>query len=314
MGYGNGTGASFGIASESTFNTYVAPDHFSEFNTESLNFRPNRLQGMGLRAGGVFGRKQRRVTATSDAGGDVTLDLTSTMAGLLLAHCTGTFPTKAAGAFVFTPGDLAGHSFTCQVGVPLLSGTVDPKTLTGCKVTDWELAVPNAGFVTLKATIDAAGFTRSTALATPSYTAATAPFHFAQATLKIGGSTVAYVQDVTLSFANALKTDRQNVGGAGVKAEQVHNGFRALTGTMNAEFVSTTAYAAFLADTDSSLQLTLTSGSDSLDVLIPCIRFDGDAPQVGGPEVVMQSLPFTALDNGTNAVYTITYTTTDAAL
>ena len=314
MAYGNGTGASFGIATETTYGTYVAPDHFTEFNTESLKFRPVRAQGMGLRAGGVFPRKQRRVTPLSDAGGDVTFDLTDKSAGLILAHMWGSFPTKVGGAFTFTPGTVDGHYFTSQVGVPLLSGTVDPKTLTGCKITDWELSVGQGAIVVGKITIDAQAFSRSTGLATPSYVSTLVPFHFAQAVLKLGGSTVANVTDWTLSGSNTLKVDRNNIGSAGLKAEPVHNGHKTITGSMNAEFTNTTAYAAFLADSDVSMQITLTSGAQVIDITIPCVRYDDGTPEVGGPEVVMQSLPFTVLDDGTNPVFSAVYTTAETSL
>ena len=314
MAYGAGVGASLGIASESTYGTYVAPDHFTEFNSESLTFRPNRVQGLGLRGGGAFARKQRRVTTHSDAGGDITFDLTDKGAGLWLRHMFGSNPSKVGGAFTFTPGTLDGSSFTAQVGVPLLSGTVDPKTLSGCKVTDWELSVSNGGIVTAKVTVDAQNFTRSTSLATPSYVATLVPFYFAQAVLKLGGSTVANVTDWTLSGSNTLKTDRNNIGSAGLKAEPIHNGFRTVSGSMNAEFTNTTAYAAFLADTDMSMQITLTSGAQVIDITIPVVRYDDGVPQVGGPEIVMESLPFTVLEDGTNPAFTVVYTTAETSL
>lgn len=315
MAYGAGIGASLGIATESVaVGTYAAPDHFTEFNSESLNYVKNVAVGMGLRAGGVLPRTARRVVTTTGGAGDVTFDLPTNGLGIWLAHALGSFPSKAAGAFTFTLGDLAGKSFTTQVGMPRFDGTVDPKTLTGCKITDWEIAVPNAGIATFKATIDSSGFTRSTALATPSYSAATSVYHFAQATLSIGGSTVANVSDVTISGSNTLKTDRYTIGNSGAKREQIANGFRTLSGSLNAEFVDTTAYAAILADTSSSLALTLTSGSQSLSITLPSIKFDGDVPQVGGPEAIVYPLNFQAYDNGTDQPITVVYTTSDSAL
>lgn len=314
MAYGAGIGASLGIATESTFNTYVAPTRFTEFNSESLAYQKNVVVGQGLRAGGVLPRAQRRVVTTTGGSGDITFDLPTRGLGLWLAHATGSFPSKVGGSFTFTLGDLSSESFTTQVGVPKFDGTVDPKTLTGCKITEWEIAVPNAGIVTMRASIDAAGFTRSTALATPSYSATGSVFHFAQATLTIGGSAVAYISDFTLTGNNTLKTDRYTIGGAGTKLEQIHNGFRELTGTMTAEFIDTTAYAAVLSDASVATVLTLTSGSEVLSITLPAIKFDGEVPQVGGPEEVTQTLNFTAFDNGTDQPITIVYTTADSTL
>ena len=314
MAYGAGIGASLGIASEDTFNTYKAPDHFTEFTSEGLNYTKNAMASQGLRAGGVLPRVQRRVVTTFAGGGPVSFDLQSRGLGLWLAHAMGSFPSKVGGSFTFTLGDSNTHSFTTQVGVPQFSGTVTPKTLTGCKITDWTLAVPNAGIATMQATIDAAGFTTAQSLATPSYSTNGTVFQFAGAAIKLGGSTVAYITDYSLTVANTLKTDRYTIGGAGAKREQIVNGFRSITGTVNAEFIDTTGFAAILADTTVSLQLTLTAGSEVLDITVPAVKFEGDAPQVGGPEAVMQTLNFTGFDDGTNAPLTVVYTTADTTL
>ena len=44
------------------------------------------------------------------------------------------------------------------------------------------------------------------------------------------------------------------------------------------------------------------------------MKFDGEAPQVAGPEVIDVNFSFEAYDNGTDAPLTIVYTTADAAL
>lgn len=302
MAYGAGIGASLGISTEDTYNTYKAPSEFTEFNSESMNYVKNAVASQGLRAGGVLPRVQRRVVTTFGASGQVTFDMSTSGIGTWLGHATG----SVAGAGTYVLADPYGHSFTMQVGVPLFSGTVDPKTLTGCKITDWTLSVPNAGIATFQASIDAAGFTRGTALATPSYSSSASLFNFAGASISIGGSTVAYVTDFNLTVANTLKTDRYTLGNAGAKREQIVNGFRSVSGTLNAEFIDTTAYAAILADTTSSIALTLTAGSTTMTVSLPSIKFEGDAPQVGGPEAIMQTLNFTAFDNGSAAPLTIT--------
>ena len=314
MAIGSGIGSQLGIATETTFNTPVTVTRFYEFTNESLNYNKNTAVGLGLRAGGQLPRSQRRVVTTSDVTGDINLDLPTSGLGLLLAHAMGSFPTKAAGSFTFTLGDVAGKSFTSQVGVPQYGGTVTPKTLGGCKISSWELAVSNAGIATGRFSVDGASFTTATALATASYSSTTNLFHFAQSAITVDGSAVANIKDFTLTVDNVIKTDRFNIGSAGIKSAQVSNGFRKITGTVTAEFTDTVLLAKFLADTSAALSLSFTSGSDALSITVSSVKFDGEAPQVAGPEVIDVNFSFEAYDNGTDAPLTIVYTTADAAL
>lgn len=314
MAIGSGIGAQLGIATETTFNTPVTVTRFYEFTNESLNYNKNTAVGLGLRAGGQLPRSQRRVVTTSDASGDINLDLPTSGLGLLLAHATGTFPTKAAGSFTFTLGDVGLKSFTSQVGVPQYGGTVTPKTIGGCKISSWELAVSNAGIATGRFSVDGASFTTATALATASYSSTTNLFHFAQSAITVDGTAVANIKDFTLTVDNVIKTDRFNLGAAGIKSAQVNNGFRKITGTVTAEFTDTTLLAKFLSDASAALALSFTSGSDALSITVSAVKFDGEAPQVAGPEVIDVNFSFEAYDNGTDAPLTIVYTTADAAL
>lgn len=325
MAIGAGIGGSFGIATETTFNTGVTVSRFYEFNSESVGYEKNMVQGEGLRAGGQLPRSQRNVVTTFSATGDVEIDLPTRGLGLLLSHCMGTAPTPtnpSAGVYnySFTLGDVYGRSFTTQVGAPQYGGTVTPKTATGCKIANFEIGVSNAAIGTLKATIDGAGFTTATALATPSYPLSGSVFHFAQAAITVDGSPVANIRDFTLSVDNNLKVDRYNLGSAGAKAEQGFNGFRAITGTVTAEFTDTTLYTKFLNNTTTGLALTFTGDTiastykDTLSITCPAVKFDGENPNVSGPGTIDVSFSFVVLDNGTDAPLTIVYQSADSAL
>jgi len=325
MAYGAGIGASFGIKTEATFNTGVSVDHFTEMNSESLKYNKNTVVGNGLRAGGKVQRSQRRVVTTSDASGDLEIDLPTRGLGLYLAHSMGTFPsptTVSSGvySYTYTLGDTSATSFTTQVGVPQYGGTVTPKTLTGCKVSSFELSVAAGEIAKGKFSIDAAGFTTSTSLATPSYPALGSVFHFAQGAITIDGSSVANIKDFSVSVDNVLKNDRYNLGAAGIKSQQVINGFRAITGSLTAEFTDTTLLAKFLADTSAALVLTFTGSTLSstykatLKITIHAAKSAADTPNVDGPGVVDVGFTFTAYDNGTDEPMTIFYQTADSAL
>ena len=329
MAIGSGIGASLGIAVESTFNTGVAPDHFYEFNSEGTKYNKNTVVGQGLRYGGLVPRIERRVVTTFGGEGDFEIDLPTRALGLLLSLATGTTPTPtqigSTGVYTasFTPDDIT-RSFTTQVGVPQYGGTVTPKTLTGCKMTSFELSVGAGDIAKGKFSFDSAGFTTATSLTAPVYpypaTGSNNLFHFAQGVITDNVSTTyANIKDFSLTVDNSLKTDRYNLGSAGAKQAQIVNGFRAISGKVTAEFTDTVLLDKFLADTTAGLKLTFTgatagSTTELLSITLPACKFDGDVPMVSGPGVIDVSFGFTVYDNGTDAPFTIVYRTLDSTL
>jgi len=325
MAIGSGIGSQLGIAAETTFNTPVTVSRFYEFTSENLNYNKKVAVGMGLRAGGQLPRSQRRVVTTTDATGDIVLDLPTRGLGLLLAQAMGTSPsavttTTGVYSYTFTLGDVYGRSFTAQVGVPQYGGTVTPKTIAGAKIQAFELAVAVGGIATGKFTVDAASLTTGVSLATASYSTISNLFNFAQGSITVAGSSVANIKDFTVTVANTLKGDRFNLGAAGLKAEQVINGFRKISGKLTAEFTDTTLLNAFLADTTTALVLTFTGATiangakETLSITIPAAKFNADTPNVQGPGVIDLAMTFDAYDDGTNQPLTIVYQTADSSL
>jgi hypothetical protein len=51
MGLASGLGSQFGLAKEVTYGTVVTPDHFYEFDSESLTRQPTYQDSVGLRSG-----------------------------------------------------------------------------------------------------------------------------------------------------------------------------------------------------------------------------------------------------------------------
>ena len=325
MAIGSGIGSQLGIAAETTFNTPVTVTRFYEFTSENLNYNKRVAVGMGLRAGGQLPRSQRRVVTTSDATGDIVLDLPTRGLGLLLAQAMGTSPspttvTTGVYSYTFTLGDVYTRSFTAQVGVPQYGGTVTPKTISGAKIQGFELGVAVGGIATGKFMVDAVSLTTGISLATASYSTISNLFNFSQGAITVAGSSVANIKDFTVTVANTLKGDRYNLGSSGLKAEQVINGFRKITGKMTAEFTDTTLLSAFLADTTTAIVLTFTGATialgqpEKLSITIPAAKFDADTPNVAGPGVIDLSMSFEAYDDGTNQPLTIVYQTADSAL
>src|ERR1700744_962086 len=261
-------------------------------------------------------------------------------------------PTQIATTGVYKqvhqPGSLQGHSFTVQKGVPAIDGTVEPFTYVGCKVESWTLTAEVNQIAQLALTLDArnelAGAGNSDplngsvpALATPGYTSGMQLFHFREGTIFTGGTptmtsgvvslsgetAAANVKKISVAHSAALDKERFFIGSSGFKAEQLENNFRKISGSFDVEWLSSEAmYNAFAADTTTSLQLTFTgpiigtSGTNTmlLDVIIPNIKLDGEAPAVGGPGVVAQSVPYAGLDDQTTTQIQLTYQSTDISL
>ena len=164
----------------------------------------------------------------------------------------------------------------------------------------------------MEGSASAACFTSATiGLATASFPSNNSVFHFAQGSITVDGSAVANIKDFTLTVDNMLKTDRYNLGSAGIKAEQVINGFRSITGSITAEFTDTTLLSKFLSDASASIALSFAGASSSaLSITLSAVKFDGEAPQVAGPETIDVNFTFEAYDNGTDAPLTIVYTPT----
>ena len=161
-------------------------------------------------------------------------------------------------------------------------------------------------------------------LTTPSYSSTMAPFSFTDvSTLTLAGSAVAAVKKISVKGMNPVKADRWYLGSAGVKAEQVTNGWRGVQGTMECEFTSLAAlYAAYAADTQLAFVFKATSPTIipttvipfSVRVDIPAIFLDGDTPNVTGPDILTMSVPFVGLYDGTNSPITVTQVTSDTTL
>lgn len=245
-----------------------------------------------------------------------------------------TTPTLVVGTAykqVHTPGSKAGQFITVQVGRPQVSGaTVQPFTYTGVKVTDWEFSCNDNQIAQLKITFDGRDEGTSTGLAAASYPTPNGLFAFNHATnFKIGGTastaagetTIAggaavtsLVNGVVITGSNPMKTDRYGLGNAGLKGEPIENAIPTITGTLSTEFFSRTElYDVFKTAGTTALQLDFSkydsAGNDAngaaaganpflLSFIFPAVKFKTGAVNVGGPDVVPQSIGFEAYDDG----------------
>lgn len=342
MAIQSGLGSSLLLGVETTPGTAVTLTRAIEYNSESLHLEKNGyIDSEGLRGSGLFPRSSRHAYTTKTANGSVECDVATKGMGLLLQQITGGTSTSAvvtgsAYQQVHQPGSLVSRSLTVQKLVPRMSdGTLVPFTYRGVKATGFEFNCEVGGILTLSVDLDGWDETTATAAGTPSYPS-TEVFHFAQGVLVLGGTpsttsglvsisggtTVASVKGATITGDIPLATERYFFGSAGVKAEQVENGWRSIGGSFDAEFTTAAAlYDTMSADTALAMKLTFTgttaiTGSTypTFEILIPAIRLTGGSPQIDGPDVIELSTDFTGYDNGVDAAYQLRYVTSDTSV
>lgn len=306
---------SVGLGVESVYGTAVARTRWFEFLDESFNFVKNVKQGVGLRVGSRVARSGRRVVASAEGSGDLTIEAVTKGLGLLwqLGLGSGTSTLVSAGLYqqVFTLGD-AMPSATIQKGIPRADGTVDAYTFTGCMVESLTIDCPNADNVKVKTSWNAKDMTTATAYTAPSYATGPSVFTFAHGAVYSGALTaptatalgsaatpVASIRSGSITIKHNLKTDRYNCGGGGRK-EKPFAGVREISGSMVAEYADTAFRDAIVNDTSMTLVKTFTAGADVLQIVIPDVRFDGDIVKAS-TDLAMQDIKWTGLDGLTAA-------------
>ena len=302
---------SIGLAVESTYGTGVTPTRWFEFVDESFNYSKNIKQGAGLRVGSRVARSSRRVIASAEGAGDLTVEAATRGLGLLfqLAVGVGTSTLVSAGLYqqVFTLADVP-PSATIQVGLPDVSGTVYAYTYTGCMVDTLTVECPNADIVRVKTSWNAKDLTTATAYAAPSYPAASGLFSFAHGAVYSGALTapttvalgsaptpVANIRSGSVELKHNLNTDRLNCGSGGRKEKPIP-GVRDISGSMTVEYAGTTFRDAILNDSSLTIVKTLTNGTDVLQIIIPDVRLDGDLPTSNGGDLITHDVKWVGLD------------------
>jgi hypothetical protein len=134
------------------------------------------------------------------------------------------------------------------------------------------------------------------------------PFDGFEASIKEGGSTIAYVSKCTFDISNDLDGDMYVIGGLGLR-RAIPEGKTIVTGRLTALFESITLYNKAVNFTESSIEVTLTrgdglgsAGNESLVIKIPEIMFEENDPIISGPKGIVTEMPFTAFyDNAAEA-------------
>ncbi|HUZ00503.1 MAG TPA: phage tail tube protein [Thermomicrobiaceae bacterium] len=315
VGFGTGLDSQFGMVDEVTWGTYLAPTRFLEFDSETIKAVPKQILSRGLgRARTQRGAQAR--TFITGAAGDTVHDVMTAGFGLTFKHMLGAVATTGVAdpyTHTFTPDTvgLKGLSAVVQIGRPAISGTVEPFSYTGGKITKVKLAA--ALDAALKATISWDFQTEDTTqlLAAKAYAAGGVPLAFVDGSLTIGGVTQ-FIKAAELDIETGLDVARRGLGN--VKKEQLANNELKISGSFDFELEDLVRHGDLVAGTlVTTVALNFANGTHALNITIPQMVYSpGGEPMVAGMGVVQEKMPWQATDDGTDPIITIAYVTSDA--
>lgn len=351
MTVGSGLCAQLGYVEETTVGTAVTVTKFAPFKSFKPTQGPKTATSEGLRACAKAITDDRTVVVGRMASAESETEILNKGFGALLKSLIGGAPsaTQIGTTTVYrqinTVLDMTGKALTVQAGFPESYGsaTVRPYTYRGGKVTQWELTCSSdSGLVALRQTWDFFDYTNGTALATASYPSGVEPFRWGgdgsttyfqaliggTVTTSAGRTTVASnsaikgLRGVSLKGTNSLRTDRDLAGGAGIKSEQLENGWRAYTVDLDCEFADRTqlqdlvdAYTSVALQFEWKTSTAINGQYPTLRVTYPIVKLTG-SPDISGPDLLSGKVTAAAyLDNtGTHPLMQIEYESTDSSV
>lgn len=315
-----------GWKKETTYGTPVTVDRFLEFNRYQVRAKQGRVESQGLRSGGVVDRSDRTEPYPMGAEGPIEIDVPTKGFGGLLELMLGSIatagPTDSNYTHTATIGSLLGKSATIQANkVFHPSGTSQPVTLHGAKVTDWALSMDAMGTLLCSLGIDAEEEDTSTSLATVAYPSDTRIFSWVGGSITVAGTSVEMTR-WGVNCNNSLNTSRYYVRASALKKEPTASGRRQISTTFQADWTDLTQYNRFKSATRAGMFAQIIATFDGpiahggttvprLEVTLPACRFDDVQADIDGPGELTQDVTAKVMWDGTNSPVTITYRTTD---
>jgi hypothetical protein len=327
--------SSIGIKKETTYGTAVTVDHFPEFLSETLDWKPSYMIGHGLKPGSRVARQERRILGKNWVEGDIEIEACTRGVGIFWEALMGAATSTIIGAgpayqhvYTLTNTDPI-PTYTIQKGIPLLGGgAVQPHTFAGMACTKGSISLPEGEVVKLRTSWNGKSVDTVTAYAAPSFIVTGQElFTYWQAVMTLGGTVVQptatalasggtavnNIRNFSLDIDNKLDTNGFTFGSGGKQGRRPALGYTEISGKFTAEFDSTTYRDLFVANTAVPLTLTLTTPTllqtgvyNTLQIVLPSVKLDGEIPKAVADGVVTLDVGFTALDGGTVGVAPVT--------
>jgi hypothetical protein len=352
---GSGICSQYGFNDEVTPGTLVTVDHFVKHTSiTGTGLDLITVDDEGLGGCAFVPTIDRTVKVGQQASFDVEHNLGTRGFGLILKQMLGSsaVPAQIAATAAYRQihhnGDVAGKSLSVQFGFPETTGTgtVQPFTCNGCKITQWEISNARNDMAKLRYTIDGWDISTAIALATAVYPTSVVapglnePLRWNCLSVKIGGTAslgsglvsiaggteVAGCRGVSSKGVLPIRTDGFFSGGNGSKSEQLlaGDGFQEFTTELDLEFQSRTqvydvhaAYSSFPLEV-TWIGKTAIEGANfgKLSIIYPQAKLKTGTPNVNGPAGLEQKPTIKAYGDpaGILPAIQIEYISADTAL
>jgi hypothetical protein len=329
----SGVASQLGLKKESTWGTAVVVDKFYKYESETFALERDYVDPVGLQAGVTFAPQSLTKATTRRAAGGFEIATPYKLTGHLFDQMVaGTItPVQNAATIAYT------STFNVGSSVPTKSATIQfnkPATSAG----DVSYTYPGAVLTSAAFSMETGGILMSTwnwaakdettpattpsgaALATATYATSDDVWSHVDTTLTYAGGAVAGVSGVDVTWEQPMALERFFLDGSGTRAKPIANGVATVAGNLTGEFYDSTFYAAFRSGAFASLVMTFagptaiaTTYFPTVKITLAAVQIRGSSPQVGGPDLLGQSIPFVAKYNGTDAPMKVEYTSTETA-
>lgn len=139
------------------------------------------------------------------------------------------------------------------------------------------------------------------------------PFGQFESSIKENDVAIAIVTGCDLQFDFGLDGDTYAIGGQGFRAA-IDEGLCTVSGTVTAFFEDKTLLEKAISGTETSIELALTEGTNSLVIKLPEVLYQRNSAEIAGSKGVNISLPFKAYySNSTDASAVVATLTTSQA-
>lgn len=273
------------------------------FKSESLRFSRNLVESEAITSSRNPKKPGR---GKSNVSGAIELEINPYIAAIL-KHALGSNTTTGTSPYTHTMkvGSL-------PVGLVIEKGFKDISQYfkyNGCRINSLKMSFTPEGIV--QGSVDIIGAKEtvgsSSLDATPT-DLGHKPFDAYEASIQEGGSAIAIVTEADFTLENNLDDSVYVIGGAGEKYS-LPAGKVKVSGNLKALFQDLTLFNKAKNSTETSLKVTFSRGdglgsadNESLEIFIPELLYQPNAPIIAGPEGILVELPFIAYyDNSSEA-------------
>jgi hypothetical protein len=173
-------------------------------------------------------------------------------------------------------------------------------TYTGVMMDKLSLTINTTGVVSAKFSVlgKAAALASSTICATPTAVMESAPYTHLGGTFKEAGTTTALLTALTLNIDNKTSS---NFTLGGSTTQNLSSGVVTVSGQATVMFQDAVIANKYLNGTATTLDFTLSDGSNTMEFNLPNVRYTGLTRTITGQGPISLTVPFTALYDNTSA-------------